>query len=448
MYTHSVTLDQDKCIGCTDCIKRCPTEAIRVRGSKAKIIEERCIDCGNCIRICRNGAKKAIMDEIGLMHTFKYKIALPAPAFYAQFPKAQGIEWILEALLQMGFTDYFEVAVAAEVITEATYEYLKQAKNLPIISSSCPAIVRLIQRRFPSLISNVLPIISPMELAARYVKAQYIEKGIGPSEVGVFFISPCPAKATEIHRPKGINESMVDGVLSMQALYRDMNHLVRKVTPGRSKFSTYKGISWATRSGGFDENRISGHIVVDGIENVIQILEKVEDDTLNDVTFIEALACTGGCLGGALTMENAFVSCNTLKKWIHEDKKSCESTSLNPIQEEMRKETSYLFERPITPRPVFSLDHDWQKALEKMEGLESLYKKLPQIDCGSCGAPTCRCFAEDVVRQQANVEECIFMLRGKIKELSDQMHQLTQMVIPTDSEKMKEVSKYDSKTIK
>ncbi len=448
MYTHSVTLDQDKCIGCTDCIKRCPTEAIRVRGSKAKIIEERCIDCGNCIRICRNGAKKAIMDEIDLMHTFKYKIALPAPAFYAQFPKAPGIEWILEALIQIGFTDYFEVAVAAEVITEATYDYLKSAKNLPVISSSCPAIVRLIQRRFPSLLSNVLPIISPMELAARYVKAQYIKKGIDPSEVGVFFISPCPAKATEIHRPKGINESMVDGVLSMQALYRDMNHLVRKVTPTQSKFSTYKGISWATRSGGLDEKRISGHIVVDGIENVIQILEKVEDDTLNDVNFIEALACTGGCLGGALTMENAFVSCNTLKKWIHQDKKSYESTSLSKIQEQIKKETSYLFESPITPRPVFSLDHDWQKALEKMEGLESLYKQLPQIDCGSCGAPTCRCFAEDVVRQKANVEECIFMLRGKIKELSDQMHQLTQMVIPTDSEKMKEASKHDSQTIK
>lgn len=435
MYTHSVTLEQDKCIGCTDCIKRCPTEAIRVRGSKAKIIEERCIDCGNCIRICRNGAKKAITDEIDLINNFKYKIALPAPAFYAQFPKAEGIEWILEALLQMGFTDYFEVAVAAEVITEATYEYLKDAKILPVISSSCPAIVRLIQRRFPSLLPNVLPIISPMELTARYVKQHYAKKGIDTSQVGVFFISPCPAKATEIHRPKGVNESMVDGVLSMQNLYKAMHHLVRRVTPKRKKQSTYKGISWATRNGGLEENKVCGHIAADGIENVIRILEKVEDDTLNDVTFIEALACTGGCLGGALTKENAFVSRNTLKKWIHEDKKKHEDSSLNPIQEKIKKEASYLFETPITPRPVFSLDHDRQKALEKMEDIESLYKKLPQIDCGSCGAPTCRCFAEDVVRQQANIEECIFMLRGKIKELSDQMYQLTQTVIPTDSEK-------------
>lgn len=438
MYTHSVTLEPDKCIGCTDCIKRCPTEAIRVRGSKAKIIEERCIDCGNCIRICRKGAKKAITDEIETINRFKYKIALPAPAFYAQFPKAKGIEWILEALLEIGFTDYFEVAVAAEVITQITDDYLKQAKNFPVISSSCPAIVRLIQGRFPSLLPNVLPVISPMELAARYIKQEYLKKGIDPLQVGVFFISPCPAKATEIHQPKGINESMVDGVLSMQDLYKTLHHRVTRVTPKRRKQSTYRGISWATRNGGSDGNTICGRIAVDGIENVIEILEKVEDNTLNDVTFIEALACTGGCLGGALTKENAFVSRHTLKKWIQEDKKNHEILSLNKeesIKEKIKRELNGVFEVSIVPKSVFSLDDNRQKALEKMEKIEALYKKLPQIDCGSCGAPTCRCFAEDVVQQQANIEACIFMLRSKIKELSDQMYQLTQTVIPTHSEK-------------
>lgn len=431
MYTHSVTLEKEKCMGCTDCIKRCPTEAIRVRQSKAKIINDRCIDCGNCIKICRNGAKKAITDERSLMNGFRYRIALVAPSFYAQFPKAIGIEWILQAILEIGFTDYFEVAVAAEAITDATYEYIEKAQNFPIISSSCPAIVRLIQRRFPSLIDHILPIISPMELAARFVKKTYKEKGIDPKEVGVFFISPCPAKATEIHRPKGIETSMVDGVFSMQSLYKQVCSKLNKVEPNRPKASTYKGISWATRNGGIDENKVSGHIAVDGMENVISILEKVEDGTLGNVNYIEALACIGGCLGGALTVENAFVSKNTLKKWIRQDKYETENVEHELLKK--IKQESCAFEKAIHPRKVFQLADDRDEALRKAEALETFYARLPKIDCGSCGAPTCRCFAEDVVRQLAHEEECVFLLRSKIKVLSMQMHQLTQCVIPTDS---------------
>lgn len=435
MYTHSVTLQTDKCIGCTDCIKRCPTEAIRVRNSKAQIIEARCIDCGNCIRICRNGAKRAATDDMTLMNKYAHRVALPAPSFYAQFPKAKGIEWILEALLHIGFTDYFEVAIAAEVVSQATYDYLEQAQTFPVISSACPAIVRLIQRRFPSLLPHVLPILSPMELAARYVKHQYQEKGIDPQTVGVFFISPCPAKATETRWPTGITHSMVDGVLSMQDLYKQMRDLVGRVTPRRKQESSYRGITWATRNGGIDEQKVKGYMAVDGMDNVIPILEKIEDGSLNHMRFIEVMACTGGCLGGALTIEDPFVSCSTLNKWIKQGQKA--------DQEGMEKEASccvqkvkkevLFYDKPILARPVFSLNENRSTALEMMERIEKLYETLPQIDCGSCGAPTCRCFAEDVICQEVSVEACIFMLRRKIKELSDEMHQLAYTVIPTES---------------
>lgn len=437
VHSHSVTLDQGRCIGCTDCIKRCPTEAIRVRGSKATIIEERCIDCGNCIRICRNGAKKAVTDEIDLMNQFKYKVALPAPSLYGQFPKAKHITDILNALYEIGFTDVFEVAAAGELVSKYTYEYLQHAQTFPMISSSCPVIVRLIQRRFPSLMHHILPIISPMELAARFVKEEYEKCGIKREEVGVFFISPCPAKATEIHRPKGIERSAVDGVFSIQSLYkRILNILSMPLYKGAKRQSGPQGIAWAMRTGGVDEARIKNHIAVDGMENVIAILEKVEDGSLDHVTYIEALACTGGCLGGVLNIENAFMSRNTLKKWIDEESSKVATLYMKSQREGLEK-IPYLFEKDLTPRPVFTLDKDVNKALEKMSEIENLYNKLPQIDCGSCGAPTCRCFAEDVVMHSSNIEECIFILREKIKELSDQMYRLTQTVIPTDSEKMK-----------
>ena len=74
-FIHSVTLDAEKCRGCTNCIKRCPTEAIRVRGGKAQITESLCIDCGECIRICPYKAKKPIFDKLEDINRFKYKVA-------------------------------------------------------------------------------------------------------------------------------------------------------------------------------------------------------------------------------------------------------------------------------------------------------------------------------------------------------------------------------------
>ena len=77
-FFHSVTLDKDLCVGCTNCIKRCPTQAIRVRGGKAQIMPERCIDCGECVRVCPHHAKKARHDSLDMIKKYEYTVALPA----------------------------------------------------------------------------------------------------------------------------------------------------------------------------------------------------------------------------------------------------------------------------------------------------------------------------------------------------------------------------------
>ena len=80
-YKHSVSLDLEKCKGCTNCLKRCPTEAIRIRDGHAVINSDVCIDCGECIRRCPYQAKKANFDRLEDIPTGKYRIALPAPSF-------------------------------------------------------------------------------------------------------------------------------------------------------------------------------------------------------------------------------------------------------------------------------------------------------------------------------------------------------------------------------
>ena len=217
---HSVTLDKDKCRGCTNCIKYCPTEAIRVRNGKAVIIKERCIDCGECIRICPYHAKKAVTDPFDSIRDYEYKIALPAPSLYGQFGPDYTRERILKGLLGLGFDQIFEVARAAEIVTMATQKYLQNPDvKKPVISSACPAVVRLIQVRFPNLIDRLIKIKSPMEVAAILAKNEAMEKGIPADKIGAFFISPCAAKVTSVKAPYENSRSDVNGVLAIKDIY-------------------------------------------------------------------------------------------------------------------------------------------------------------------------------------------------------------------------------------
>lgn len=133
---HSVRLDEDKCKGCTNCIKRCPTEAIRVRDGKAYIISERCIDCGECIRICPHHAKRAHTDRFNKILDYKYRIALPAPTLYGQFNNLEDVDYVLTALKSLGFDDAFEVSRGAELVSEATRNMMNSGElKRPVISS-------------------------------------------------------------------------------------------------------------------------------------------------------------------------------------------------------------------------------------------------------------------------------------------------------------------------
>ena len=222
MYKHSVELDVMKCTGCTTCLRHCPTEAIRIRNGHAVINEDRCIDCGECIRVCPNNAKKAMCSKFEHYQGYKWKIALPAPSLYGQFDNLDDIDYVLNGLLKIGFDEVYEVAKAAELVSAYTRIYLQtEGVKKPAISSACPVIIRLISLRFPSLEEHLIHMLPPMEIAAKLAKNKAAEEHpeLSPDEIGVCFITPCPAKVSYVKNGFGGYQSLVDSVVSISDIY-------------------------------------------------------------------------------------------------------------------------------------------------------------------------------------------------------------------------------------
>lgn len=422
---HSVRLDKEKCKACTNCLKRCPTEAIRVRGGRAHIIDERCIDCGECIRVCDYHAKYALTDPLASINRFKYKIALPAPALYGQFKHLISASQVLEGLLNMGFDEVFEVAEGADIVTRAIRERMRNMdkSHYPLISSACPAIVRLIRVRFPELIPHIIDVRQPMEVAAMVAKQEFCRKNNVPQEeVGCFFITPCAAKMTAIRNPIGHETSAVDGAISMLEIYGLLTSQLKNISfdTNISRASAY-GVGWANSGGEAAAVCPEHSMSVDGIENVIRVLEEIENDKLQDLVFFEGSACTGGCVGGPLTFENNYVARGAIRALMH----GCDITHPDEkVKVSYLTKYNLLGDKHITANSAMKLDDDIVEAMRKMEQMEEIVNRLPGYDCGSCGSPTCRTFAEDIVRGYATEMDCIHILKDRLKVMAQQMVEL------------------------
>ena len=383
-YEHSVYLDIDKCNGCTTCLKHCPTEAIRIRDNHAVINQERCIDCGECIRVCPHSAKKAVCDKLSDMDKFKYKIALPAPTLYGQFDNLDDVDYVLNGLLKLGFDDVFEVSAAAELVSVYTRNYLKkEGIKKPLISSACPVIMRLICLRFPSLKENIIPMLPPMEVAARLARERALKNHpeLSPEDIGVCFKLISKMKYGE--EIKSLSSS---GII---------------------------GIGWASSGGESTAIFNDSYLAADGIDNCNKVLDQIENGNIPPLEFIELNACTGGCVGGVLTIQNPFIAKARLQGLRH-----YLPVSLNFVsKEEEQLPDSVMFSDMPEYKPISRLSDSMAESMRMLAEIQKLKAELPGIDCGSCGAPNCRAFAEDVVKKDCDLENCL--IRQRYKKVSD-----------------------------
>ena len=415
-FFHSVYLDDSLCRGCINCIKRCPTRAIRVRNGKARIINEFCIDCGECVRTCSYHAKKLHRDTLDILNQFDYTVALPAPSLYLQYNNLTDVNIVLTALLQLGFDDVYEVAAAAELVSAATRTYVREHQDAwPLISTACPCVVRLIRVRFPSLVEHLLPLKPPVEVAAELARRRAIERtGLPADRIGIIFLSPCPAKVTYAKEPLGIQKSQLDGVLAIQDIYPLLLGRMKQVrdNPRALSAAGRVGVGWGISGGESNGMGSDRYLAADGIENVIRVLEELEDDRLTGLQFIELDACDGGCVGGVLNVENPFVARAKLQQLN-------QRLSARPAPPPPEAPASIAWDAPVKYEPVFRLGSSVAEGISMARRVEALTEEFPGLDCGCCGAPSCHALAEDIVRGQASKSYCIHILRDHIHTLSN-----------------------------
>ena len=410
-YEHSVYLDTPKCNGCTTCLKHCPTEAIRIRDNHAVINGDRCIDCGECIRVCPHSAKKAKCQKLADMDRFKWKIALPAPTLYGQFDNLDDVDYVLDGLLKIGFDDVFEVSAAAELVTAYTRNYLKKEDvKKPLISSACPAVMRLICLRFPSLKENIIPLLPPMEVAANLARQRALKEHpeLKPEDIGVCFISPCPAKMSYVRNGFANYKSSVDVVVSIKDVYFQLISKMKFGDDIKSLSSSGMiGIGWASSGGEATAIFNDSYLAADGIDNCNRVLDQIENGNIPPLEFIELNACIGGCVGGVLTIQNPFIAkarLQGLRRYL-----PVSQNFVSKDDEQLPEDV--LFDDFPVYKPISRLSDSMSESMRMMSKIQQLKSELPGIDCGSCGAPNCRAFAEDVVKGQTDLANCLIRQR-------------------------------------
>jgi hypothetical protein len=188
----------------------------------------------------------------------------------------------------------------------------------------------------------------------------------------------------------------------------------------QSKLSSRASL-WSTTEGE-KSNMMGRTLAIDGIHHIIEILEKVENEELTEVDYIELRACDQSCAGGILLTGNRFLTVERMKNRAehlreNEQKKKAVKFEIDKDIAEYIRDNMH--GQKILPRSMMILDEDRSIAIKKMALIRDLMKQLPGVDCGVCGAPSCQALAEDIAKVEATLNSCVFLqnaMSGKERE--------------------------------
>lgn len=345
--------------------------------------------------------------------SYKYKIAIPSTTLYGQFPRGTDICKVQNSILKLGFDFVYDASWAADLVAKAIKLKIDNEKTVrPYIATNCPAAIRLMKNRYSSLMDNLVLIREPMEIAGMLARERAREKyNLKDEEIRVFYISPCPAKLLAVTNPIGDYKPSVDWVIPLNTIYGELYREVIREDNNTCSYPSLFGMKWAVAGGQSENAGLNNYIAVNGMENIIDILDEIENGKLSHVDYVEALACVNGCVGGTFNVANPFIASSNINYISTNLEDDCLNPDIDRFEEMYESGIfNYKLKEEDNPSKL-----NLKEAVEKNEKNKDICDKLPGLDCGSCGAPTCLAHAEDVYNEESNIYDCV-VLRVKNRQ--------------------------------
>jgi len=314
------------------------------------------------------------------------------PAFLAGCGAKYRPEMVMTALEHLGFAEVISLVPHEAALKVAPLQAARETTTRPLITPVCPAIINLIELRFPSLIPHLAPFDSPLEA----VQASH---GFKPT---VYLVS-CPAQRSAL-----ISHEVAEGILPGRETITEyvtpalLRQAVMEELVSKPEFNVPLGPPPdIPEPRAYLDEHSRPALMVTGVHHVMAVLEDLENDLLGDISVIEPWACDGGCFGSPFYHEDFHVA---VRRW-----------EMTEMDLELRKGLPHPVPRrlPFTARPGIRLDADMALAIEKLGQMQELLRTLPGKDCGACGAPSCTTFAEDLVLERSVIGDCPFMSEAK-----------------------------------
>ncbi|MBX3008171.1 MAG: 4Fe-4S binding protein [Melioribacteraceae bacterium] len=427
MSTGVVTTIGQKCKRCYSCVRECPAKAIKVIDGQAFVMEERCISCGYCVKVCSLDAKR-VKNDIDLVLNELIPsgnaIAVIAPAFPASFP--EHYSKIPTALRQLGFNIVAETAFGADLVSKYYTDIYDKEEERNIISTPCPAVVNLIQKYYVELVPNLAPVVSPMVAIGRYMKHKY------GSNKKVVFIGPCVAKKDE-YTDTEVSDA-VDAVLTFKELKEIFwqNNIELELLQ-ESQFDHphgYLGKSYPlagglTRTASLSSDILEREvIIVEGKNRVLEIIGEISSGKLKS-KFVDILFCEGCINGPAIDSElNYYSRREKVIDYIHDNINSYDKHAWKGEMYNSRNlNLSRTFMEKSQRRPMPS-----EEEIKRILARTEKFTKSDELNCGSCGYPSCREYAIAIAKDLAEDDMCLPFLIEKLeyayRELKDTQEQL------------------------